>query len=409
MSDQFSQNKKILIVDDDPDICLLLSMLFSRKGYEIVVTNSGQEAIGWIEQKNPDLIIFDIMMPEMDGWEIYKHVREQKYLPAICLSSLPSGENAARALNMGINDYVQKPFNNDELVARVDALVNRPQFLSSSEKTPCDQPGNTRPTVSLIIPTLNEAENLPLVLPYIPLDWVDEIILVDGRSTDNTVEIARHLLPSIKVILERKPGKGAAMQTGFGAASCDIVIVLDADGSHDPREIPRFVMALMEGADFVKGSRFAAGGGTTDMPRYRQMGNGVFTLLTNILFVASFTDLCYGYHAFWRYCLDSLEISAASGFEIDTALYISALQNKLRITEVPSFEGYRFFGSGKLRTIPDGLRVLNTIFQGWIGNRKASSRVDYVGFRGEPPDYTLSTILIKENRLNIDSKKLSDR
>src|SRR5512136_2160132 len=104
-----------------------------------------------------------------------------------------------------------------------------------------------RPAVSVVIPTLNEAHNLPLVLPYLPLNWIDEVILVDGRSTDGTVEVARRLLPLINIVLETKPGKGAAMQAGFAAARGDIIVTLDADGSNDPREIPRMVQCLMEG------------------------------------------------------------------------------------------------------------------------------------------------------------------
>src|SRR5574340_1775949 len=115
----------------------------------------------------------------------------------------------------------------------------------------------TRPSVSVIIPTLNEAKNLPLVLPYLPMDWIDEVLLVDGRSSDNTVETAQRILPSIKVVLETKKGKGAAMYAGYKAASGDILVVMDADGSNDPRESPRYVKPLLEGADFVKGSRFS--------------------------------------------------------------------------------------------------------------------------------------------------------
>lgn len=239
-----------------------------------------------------------------------------------------------------------------------------------------------RPKVSVIIPTLNEAENLPLVLPYIPLSWVDEVLVVDGHSTDGTVEVARKLLPSVRIIMEEKRGKGAAMNAGYHAAIGDILIVMDADGSNDPREIPRFVQALLEGADLVKGSRFAPGGGTTDMPRYRMMGNAAFVLLSNLLFNVKFTDLCYGYHAFWRYCLDTLRIEQMTGFEIDAAIYLQAAAARLRVVEVPSFEGYRFYGVGKLQTIPDGFRVLRTILRQWLAARKVQERELPVGFRG---------------------------
>jgi glycosyltransferase involved in cell wall biosynthesis len=239
-----------------------------------------------------------------------------------------------------------------------------------------------RPTVAVIIPTLNEAKNLPLVLPYLPMNWIDEVILVDGRSTDNTVEIAKRLLPSIKVVMETRKGKGIAMRSGYEASSSDILIVMDADGSNDPREIPRFVTALLEGADFVKGSRFAPGGGTTDMPQYRKLGNGFFVLLSNLLFGVKFTDLCYGYHAFWRYCLDTVVLKNYSGFEIDTALYLQAVRSRLRIVDVPSFEGFRFYGSGKLQTIPDGLRVLKTILRQWMSYLIKKEQEMPPGFRG---------------------------
>ncbi len=238
-----------------------------------------------------------------------------------------------------------------------------------------------KPTVSVVIPTLNEAKNLPLVLSYIPLDIVDEVIIVDGRSTDNTIAVAKELLPSVKIILEQTPGKGAALRRGYREARGDIIIVLDADGSNDPREIPRFVQTLLEGADLAKGSRFAPRGGTSDMPRLRKLGNLAFVKIVNLLFSQSFTDLCYGFHAFWRHSLEYLDLGLLDGFEVDTAIYLQAVQKKLRVVDVPSFEGFRFYGQGKLQTFPDGWRVLRTIFKQWFIGLHNPSVQPRLGFR----------------------------
>lgn len=379
----------ILVVDDDVDTCHMLEWLLQRRGFLVHLAISGEHALRVIERSPVDLVLLDLMMPDMDGWETFQRIHARSDVPVLFLTAATSGEQAARALSLGAADFVRKPFHPAELIERIRCLLDsRHSYLQrkQQQRVSPHQPAK-RPAVSVIIPTLNEAPNLPLLLPHLPMDWIDEVLLVDGRSTDNTISVARSLLPSIRVVLEKEPGKGAAMQAGYRAASGDVLVVMDADGSNDPREIPRFVSALLEGADFVKGSRFAPGGGTTDMPRYRQFGNRIFVRLVNLLFGAHFTDLCYGYHAFWRYCLDTICLDGFCGFEIDTALYLQALRSKLRITEVPSFEGSRFYGEGKLRTIPDGARVLRTIFAEAIARRKRSKTGEYIGFRGFPSGY----------------------
>src|SRR5436189_2468097 len=98
------------------------------------------------------------------------------------------------------------------------------------------------PRISVVIPALNEGPNLQHVLPYIP-SFVEEVILVDGNSTDDTVSVARTLLPHILIIQQKGKGKGNALKEGFAACTGDIIVMMDADGSTDPKEIPRFIEA----------------------------------------------------------------------------------------------------------------------------------------------------------------------
>jgi hypothetical protein len=222
-------------------------------------------------------------------------------------------------------------------------------------------PPVSAPTISVVVPAMNEAANLPHVLPRIPAD-VLEVILVDGDSTDDTVAVARAVLPRVRVVKQHGRGKGAALRTGFAAARGDIIVTLDADGSTAPEEIAAFVRALIDGADYAKGSRFLAGGGTADMQLYRKIGNAVFVAMVRLMFGGRYTDLCYGYNAFWRKAVPHLGLDG-DGFEIETMMNVRALKIGLRVAEVPSFEAHRIHGESNLHTIPDGMRVLRTIIR----------------------------------------------
>jgi glycosyltransferase involved in cell wall biosynthesis len=228
--------------------------------------------------------------------------------------------------------------------------------------------GADRPTVSVVIPALNEERNLPYIAARMPVD-VDEIVFVNGNSVDNTAGVAQNLWPNGVHIAQTRRGKGNALACGFAAASSDIIVMIDADGSTDPAEIPRYVEALVTGADYAKGSRFIDGGGSDDITPLRKYGNYGLNALVNILFRAKFTDLCYGYNAFWSRCLtvmrlpDSGDAEAqwGDGFEVETLINVRLAASRMNIVEVSSYELNRVHGTSNLKPFSDGLRVLRTI------------------------------------------------
>src|SRR4051794_40436282 len=246
------------------------------------------------------------------------------------------------------------------------------QLSTSSGNTPSN--GQSSPTVSVVIPTLNEERNLPHVFAKLPAD-IDEVIVVDGSSLDRTVAVARELRPGVVVVQQTRTGKGNALACGFAACSGDIIVMIDADGSTDPAEIPSFVAELTAGADFVKGSRFDKGGHSHDITKLRKVGNDGLNLVVNVLFGTRFTDLCYGYNAFWRRVVPTLALPDPAlprptdgrklwgdGFEIETMINIRAAADGMKVGEVGSIEHARIHGQSNLNTFRDGFRVLRTIF-----------------------------------------------
>ncbi|HWG00654.1 MAG TPA: glycosyltransferase family 2 protein [Trebonia sp.] len=224
----------------------------------------------------------------------------------------------------------------------------------------------------MVVPALNEERNISHVFAKIPAD-VHEVILVDGQSVDGTVETARKVRPDVKIVFQTRRGKGNALACGFEAATGDVIAMVDADGSADPGEIPRFVAALVDGADFAKGTRFSAGGGSGDITRLRRLGNKALTGFFNACYGRKYSDLCYGYNVFWRKCVPAFNLDVSSplragggplwgdGFEVETLIHVRAAKAGLKVIEVPSYEYPRLYGASNLNATRDGIRVMRTM------------------------------------------------
>jgi len=216
--------------------------------------------------------------------------------------------------------------------------------------------------VTVIVPTLNEEKNIAEVIRELKRTGFSDILVIDGNSRDRTISIAKKL--GVNVIRQNGKGKGSALRQAFShdGLSGDVVVVMDADGSMNPKEIFSFIEALENGVDLVKGSRFMPGGHSEDMTFIRRIGNGLFVLLTNFLCSTNYTDLCYGFAAFRRDAIAKLYPHLQSrNFEIETEIFIKAKKLELKVMEVPSIELRRKHGKSNLKAYRDGFRILKTI------------------------------------------------
>lgn len=255
-------------------------------------------------------------------------------------------------------------------------LSPRSQHTHAHHSTQWRQRGSRREyaglTLTVVIPTLNEAENIGPVLRQ--LSRFDDIVLVDGFSTDGTIELARSVRPDVRVVQRRPRGKGDALRAGFAEATGDVIVIMDADGSMDPGEAEVFMAMMALGFDLVKGSRMACGGGSHDLTTIRLLGNAALCKLANTLFKTQWTDLCYGYLAFRRSCLPKMSLTA-NGFEIESQILGHAALAGLRIAEVPSVELPRIAGTSHLNARRDGTRILMTMLAARFAPRARRSAV----------------------------------
>lgn len=353
-------NRNILIVDDDADTCTLLDTLFKINGYTTSVVNSGQDAINYVKTTYTDIIVLDIMMPEMDGWETYSKIRSVSDIPILFLTALASGDCAAEAIDIGGNDFVRKPFHPRELLARVNALLKNLQIPKTDLSAYVTKLKSdfVLPEVSVVIPAYNEEAALPLVLPAVfgVLDNTYEVLLVDDGSVDRTAEIARSY-PCRLIRHPKNRGKGAALRTGLQEARGKKVIFLDADNTYPVEAIPK-IARLLENNDLVRGIR---NDGRANIPLLNRIGNFTFDRIIRLMNNVEGGDILSGMYGVKREKLLALDLQS-EGFDIEAEICVMARAQNFKCSTLPITYTQRV-GEKKLNAINDGLRILYRLAQ----------------------------------------------
>lgn len=132
---------KVLVVEDEFDSAQMMSLILKHYGIEVEVAHNGKECLQALEGGLPTAIVLDLMMPEMDGWQTYQHLREVTDVPVLVVSAIHNKDEVVRALRMGMDDYITKPFVNAEVVARVEAVLRRSRPARELDRMVFPNPG----------------------------------------------------------------------------------------------------------------------------------------------------------------------------------------------------------------------------------------------------------------------------
>jgi len=219
--------------------------------------------------------------------------------------------------------------------------------------------------ISVVIPAYNEEKTIEKVITNTFLTMENlrmpyEIIIVDDGSTDNTKRIAtRHKATVLSN--GRNRGKGYALRKGFRHTQGDIVVTVDSDGAHKPKEIPDLINPLFNGVDIVAGSRFLGRRGKNSTSRLNRLGNLIFNTVIMILTGKRITDSQTGFRAFKKEVLQKIDLESL-GYEIETEITVKGLKNGFVYQEKPVTCERRQYSISRLKILSDGIKILKTIF-----------------------------------------------
>ena len=218
--------------------------------------------------------------------------------------------------------------------------------------------------VTLLLPTINEVEGMKAVLPRIERKWVDEIVVVDGGSTDGTCEYAKE--EGCIVVMQKQPFLYGAYQDALEAATGDIIITFSPDGNSIPELIPLLIEKMREGYDMVIVSRYAKGVHSEDDDWLTGFGNWLFTRIINFCFGGKYTDSLVMFRAWKRSVIKLCRWNAGIG-GIDPQLSIVCAKNRVKVGEIPGAEPKRIAGTRKMHPIKNGLGLIKLIVQEFFG------------------------------------------
>ena len=219
-------------------------------------------------------------------------------------------------------------------------------------------------TTDLLVMTLNEIDGFKKIMPEIKKEWVDEIIIIDGSSTDGTVEEAEK--QGYSVIHQKSKGLGDAYKLGIEAAKSDYILFFSPDGNHIPQDIPKMIEKINQGYDLVQINRFGKTSNSEDPGPITGFGNRMFTFLVNVFFGGRLGDTLDGFKIIKKEVLLGLKIGTPCNEVWEQQICIRALKAGNSICEIEGDEPKRIGGERKMKPFATGIELSKQIIQEFI-------------------------------------------